>query len=62
MRECISNRRKINFGGDNPDPYFAEWPGGCTDEGLHFKLMAGRCPGENLFVDVGSEVSLISVS
>ena len=18
-------RRKINFGGDNPDPYFAEW-------------------------------------
>jgi len=48
-------RRKISFGGDNPDPYFAEWPEGCTDEGVHFKLKAGRCPGENLFVDVGSE-------
>lgn len=47
-------RRKINFGGDNPDPYFAQWPEGVTDEGAHFKLSAGRCPGQNLFVDVGN--------
>ena len=47
-------RRKINFGGDNPDPYFAEWKGGVTDECQDFKLLAGLTPGENLFVDVGS--------
>ena len=50
-------RRKINFGGDKPDPYFAEWVDGVTDEGAHFKIRAGRCPGEKLFVDVGSEAN-----
>eukprot|EP00802_Teleaulax_amphioxeia_P022825 Tamp_23314.p1 GENE.Tamp_23314~~Tamp_23314.p1 ORF type:complete len:267 (-),score=54.92 Tamp_23314:175-975(-) len=51
-------RRKINFGGDNPDPYFAEWREGVTDEGAHFKILAGKCPGEKLFVDVGSEANM----
>jgi len=51
-------RRKINFGGDFVDPYYAEWRDGVTDEGVHFKLSAGKCPGENLFVDVSSESSM----
>lgn len=51
-------RRKINFGGDNVDPYFAEWREGVTDEGAHFTLSAGKCPGENLFVDVSAETSM----
>ena len=50
-------RRKMSIGGDNPDPYFAEWVDGVVDEGVHFKLYAGKCPGEKLFVDVGSEAN-----
>ena len=40
-------RRKINFGGDNPDPYFAEWrevSRSLARPRLHYRLLT-LCPG-----------------
>jgi len=51
----LALRRKLNFDSNNlQDPYFREWTDGVTDEGEHFKLIAGLVPGEKLFSEVSS--------